>query len=383
MYSFYDMLPYAQQGGQQDQLMQIIQMYAQMSGINPKQLMQKLQQMSPQEQQQAIQEMSQAVQQQGQQQQTMAYGGGLRKMQLAGQTGFNPEQVAAKRVNAVPQGYNQMGQVGNKTYYGKSTLNPAKGGLKPAVAGSSSKTNPEQYNQQMISLIKQGYSPEDLASQGYISKDNIGKFAPYYTAPKMGTDYLYTETENPLPSSPPPTVPFNYQDEFQGETYFNPEGAARFRGRYKVQPQNTDSYEMYGMDNRGNRTGTYRIPNDLWYNKFTRQGGNKIYSEEGLEQYRIPDYKQNGGGININPKNRGKFTASAKRAGMGVQEFANHVLANREDYSGTQIKRANFAHNAAGWNRQYGGVSVGDEMEVSPAQLEYLRQQGIDFDIIG
>lgn len=375
MYSFYDMLPYAQQGGQQDQLMQIIQMYAQMSGINPKQLMQKLQQMSPQEQQQAIQEMSQAVQQQGQQQQTMAYGGGLRKMQLAGQTGFNPEQVAAKRVKAIPEGYNLLNKMGNKTYYGKTTLEPAKGGLKPAMKSSGNNVNPEAYDQQMISMIKQGYSPEDLASQGYISKDNVAKFAPYYTAPKMGTDYLYTETEEP--------IPFNYQDEFQGETYYSPEGFSRFRGRYKTQPQNIDYYEMYGMDNRGNRTGTYRIPNDIWFNKFTRDGHTKVYNEEGLENYRIPDYKQNGGGININPKNRGKFTASAKRAGMGVQEFANHVLANREDYSGKQVKRANFAHNAAGWNRQYGGVSVGDEMEVSPAQLEYLRQQGIDFDIIG
>jgi hypothetical protein len=68
---------------------------------------------------------------------------------------------------------------------------------------------------------------------------------------------------------------------------------------------------------------------------------------------------------------------------MGVQEFASQVLANKEDYSPLQVKRANFARNAAGWNNQYGGVSVGDEMEVTPAQLEYLRQQGIDFDIIG
>jgi Zn-dependent oligopeptidase len=52
------------------------------------------------------------------------------------------------------------------------------------------------------------------------------------------------------------------------------------------------------------------------------------------------------GGIHIKPENRGKFTASAKHAGMGVQEFAGHVLANKEDYSTTQIKRANFARNS-------------------------------------
>lgn len=66
------------------------------------------------------------------------------------------------------------------------------------------------------------------------------------------------------------------------------------------------------------------------------------------------NYKE-GGGIHINPANKGKFTASAQHAGMGVQAFANKVLANKEDYSSTQVKRANFAHNAAGWNHQYGG----------------------------
>lgn len=61
------------------------------------------------------------------------------------------------------------------------------------------------------------------------------------------------------------------------------------------------------------------------------------------------------GGIYINPANKGKFTESANRAGMGVQEFARHVLANKEDYSATQVKRANFARNAAKWKKQFGG----------------------------
>lgn len=61
------------------------------------------------------------------------------------------------------------------------------------------------------------------------------------------------------------------------------------------------------------------------------------------------------GGIHINPKNKGKFTAAAKRAGMGVQEYARHVLANKENYSSTLVKRANFARNAAKWKHEEGG----------------------------
>lgn len=65
-------------------------------------------------------------------------------------------------------------------------------------------------------------------------------------------------------------------------------------------------------------------------------------------------YKQ--GGIFIKPENRGKFTAWAKSKGMGVQEAASKVMANKEDYSPTIVKRANFAKNAAGWSKGMGGT---------------------------
>ena len=44
-------------------------------------------------------------------------------------------------------------------------------------------------------------------------------------------------------------------------------------------------------------------------------------------------YAAEGGPINIKKKNRGKFTESANRAGMGVQEYARHILANKDKYS--------------------------------------------------
>ena len=82
------------------------------------------------------------------------------------------------------------------------------------------------------------------------------------------------------------------------------------------------------------------------------------------------------GGININPANKGKFTASANRAGMGVQEFASKVLANKEDYSSTQVKRANFARNAAGWKKQMGGMTQGSELELDDNEIQNLISQG-------
>ena len=61
------------------------------------------------------------------------------------------------------------------------------------------------------------------------------------------------------------------------------------------------------------------------------------------------------GGIFIKPSKRGTFTAAAKKRGMGVQEFASKVLANKEDYSPAMVKKANFARNASKWKHADGG----------------------------
>lgn len=59
---------------------------------------------------------------------------------------------------------------------------------------------------------------------------------------------------------------------------------------------------------------------------------------------------KNGSGIHIKKENRGKFTASAKRAGQSVQEHARSVL-NNPNATPLQKKRANFARNAAKWHK--------------------------------
>jgi hypothetical protein len=109
-----------QQGGQgEDQVMQAIQMYAQMTQTDPEQIIMQLKAMSPQEQQQAIQQIIQAIQQQqSQSPDSMAYGGininsvnfarngrGLKK-QMGGMTQgseleLHPEEIQ----NLIDQGY--------------------------------------------------------------------------------------------------------------------------------------------------------------------------------------------------------------------------------------------------------------------------------------
>lgn len=69
----------------------------------------------------------------------------------------------------------------------------------------------------------------------------------------------------------------------------------------------------------------------------------------------LPNSFAGGGDINIKPSKKGTFTAAATKHGMGVQEFARKVLANKEDYSPAMVKKANFARNASKWHHAFGG----------------------------
>lgn len=91
-----------------------------------------------------------------------------------------------------------------------------------------------------------------------------------------------------------------------------------------------------------------------------------------------PEELKKGGGIHIKPENRGKFTAAAKRAGMGVQEYARHVLANKEKHSSTLVKRANFARNASKWKHEDGGPLEPQEGLVIEAEGGQMRPMSSD-----
>lgn len=64
--------------------------------------------------------------------------------------------------------------------------------------------------------------------------------------------------------------------------------------------------------------------------------------------------------IKINPKNKGKFTKSAKAAGKSVQEHAHDVMKN-PNATPLQKKRANFAIQAKKWHhKKFGGLQYMD-----------------------
>lgn len=57
-------------------------------------------------------------------------------------------------------------------------------------------------------------------------------------------------------------------------------------------------------------------------------------------------------------KKPGSFTAQAKRAGMSTSAFRDKVLANKDKFSSTTVKRANLAKTLSKMNKGQMGMSV-------------------------
>jgi len=134
---------------------------------------------------------------------------------------------------------------------------------------------------------------------------------------------------------------------------------------YKDYPT-PQSFKQGGINNPGFQA----LPNYVQRKiKSNMEMGGGMYGEEFIDPNEdvfvepIGDFRK--GGININPANKGKFTAKAKRAGMSVQGFANKVLKAKEGkFSASTRRQANFAKNASRWKKQEGGAQEEQLMQL-------------------
>lgn len=95
-------------------------------------------------------------------------------------------------------------------------------------------------------------------------------------------------------------------------------------------------------------------------------------------QQEVP-VNQRYGGIQINPENKGKFTKKADAKSKSVQEFANEVMRNKEDYSTVTVKQANFAKNAKKFKHEHGGY-YDEQMLGYKKGSPYANKPYIDID---
>lgn len=171
-----------------------------------------------------------------------------------------------------------------------------------------------------------------------------------------------THEENPLGGVPvgvdPQGTP-NLVEE--GETIFND---YVFSNRLEVPKE---AKKLLGL--KGKKKYTFAEASK-YLNKEAEERPNDQISENGLEdslaklmgiqeivkQNNEQNIMAEGGNIHIAENKKGTFTAAATRHHMGVQEFANKVLANKDNYSPAMVKKANFARNASKWHALGGNL---------------------------
>ena len=95
-----------------------------------------------------------------------------------------------------------------------------------------------------------------------------------------------------------------------------------------------------------------KLANASYINNFSNSVEN---TENTMFNNSLLNIAAHGGRIYIKPSKKGTFTAAAKQRGLGVQEFASKVLANKDNYSTAMVKKANFAKNTSKWHHAYGG----------------------------
>lgn len=121
------------------------------------------------------------------------------------------------------------------------------------------------------------------------------------------------------------------------------QGALRFFDENKIY----DYLKGYGVE-RTSEPGVYKYNGITFGDVAPRNAGIDKNGNLGFLDLLIHNYNS-GKDIRIKKSKRGTFTKAAKTHGMSVQGFANKVLRNPSKYSAAMRKKANFAHNAAGW----------------------------------
>jgi hypothetical protein len=194
-----------------------------------------------------------------------------------------------------------------------------------------------------------------------------------------GTPSTNTTTTTSTPVDDSGSTPYTF---YMGDRVYrtmSPSKANKFSEYLGVQLDDTNNAYTYDQATGKNRTwltgadgklypsqkdydsGEYKNafnPTKTFGMTTLKNGGmTNYYSEGGVVDASVMDLVEfKDGGMYINPKNKGKFTAWAKSHGMSVQEAASHVMANKENYSPTTVKRANFAKNASTWKHEKGGI---------------------------
>jgi hypothetical protein len=167
-----------------------------------------------------------------------------------------------------------------------------------------------------------------------------------------------------------------FGDSKLGQHPKDPKRKAAFYARHKKNLANNPFFRAFARKTW--KEGGSTFSGNAWYeNGGTNNEGFKALPEF-VQQQILSNMAY--GGIQLDPAKAGTFKAQATRMNMGVQEAASAILNAPEGrYSPAMRKKANFAKNFA---KQMGGPVEGDVLDVTPEELQMLKQGGYNFEII-
>nr|DAD98396.1 MAG TPA: hypothetical protein [CrAss-like virus sp. ctWDt29] len=269
---------------------------------------------------------------------------------------------------------NAVSSIGNTVGSAISTINPVVGGIVSAASG--------------------------IIGGGINALWGMKTDQKKLRAANEGTNYLnsFVSDASTFDDIQGPNAVANVQNAYKGGV-FKKGKARRKNAALRAERANAESWANRSVDNNINNIAETQMDNMLAnYAAFGGPLGGMPIQDTGAIDYgfmsdylvtknRMADMKnkitgtvfdnipstpintfESGGGIHIKKSHRGLFTKEAKAHGMGVQEFASHVLANKDKYSPEVVKRANFARNAAkfalGGDMQTNGADFTDGLTI-------------------
>ena len=266
-----------------------------------------------------------------------------------------------------------VGGIGNRVISGglSSGAGNAVSGIGGAVGGALSTVNP------LVGGIVSAAS--GIVGGGINALFGMKTDQKKLNAANEGTSYLnnFISNASSFDDIQGPNAVAGVQNAYKGGV-FNKGKARRLNAQLRAERANAESWANRSVDNNIDNIAGTQMDNMLAnYAAFGGPLGGMPIQDTGAIDYgfmsdylvtknRMADMKnkvsgtvfdnipstpintfESGGGIHIKKSHRGLFTKEAKAHGMGVQEFASHVLANKDKYSPEVVKRANFARNAA------------------------------------
>ena len=402
--------PYMQQGGQQEQIMQIIQAYAQMSQVDPEKILQQLQKMSPEEQQKAFEQMTQAVQQGGagsqqssmqqpnMQQAAMRYGGYMTGMFAEG--GEPNGGMALGQISAVADKMNKLREFVSPD----QNLDPWIASKLAVIDDSTAAIadymmyNPEAQE----GMMEEGLMPE-MGGGGYTvtrSNDRKGK-THKVTGPGGVVKYFGDSNLGQHPGNPKRKAAFyaRHKKNLAGNPFFR--AFARKTWQNGGQPdyssildQNAADAEKYPSAYHKDYATGYPVANSA--GSIPRPGG--FDCPPGYTKYKNPDGTFSC--IMTNPapgSSKVDFSRMTKMAddmqfsrpmqpplaSAPIRKNGGSTFSGNAWYGDGGGYIPEYAEMAYGGNtNQYGGLAEGDILDVTPEELQMLKQGGYNFEII-